>query len=579
MASALISNESSTANSLVSNHHASSFSSFTNPFNFFKFTSQSSQSTNSFEIGTSPNIPVPSKDLIEHSPLSDDCVVKKFCKNFINTNTSTTTTTTTASSANTSCSLIKNKNIFSLLNREAPVEIEQPKIESCAQFIDPFELKNKIMQMAQNVIIILLDCRSYNDYNSKRIKDSIHLNCRDKLSKKRLLTRKITVKDLISSESIKSKFDSINNNSNGDSQFSSVNNCHNSNSNSSDSSCSSSSGGGDGERKEEDLIIIYDDTTSDLKDLQSESNPLKIVQDNITQSGFNKDCKILKGGFKQFSEICPEYVEEVLKLNNSSNNAKYYDNQHDQHQGSIDNAVMTKIEPFLYLGNELDAKNIAALEKQGIYYILNVTKNIPFYDHLVPESSKSKFVFKRIGVNDACNQNLKQYFDEAFQFIDEALQNDSKVLVHCQAGVSRSPTIVIAYLMRRHRQRMNDAYARVREMRPIVAPNLIFMSQLMDFETKLFGSTCSSSSSTGVQIELNNNNNNNTSSSSSSSTTKFSSCSSTFQFGSSFNEQKSNVNVNSNTNVINSENIDKEKETTAVSSDNNSKNITAIECN
>jgi dual specificity MAP kinase phosphatase len=64
--------------------------------------------------------------------------------------------------------------------------------------------------------------------------------------------------------------------------------------------------------------------------------------------------------------------------------------------------------------------------------------------------------------------------------------NNSKVLVHCQAGVSRSPTIVIAYLMRKLKLKMNDAYGKVREKRPIVAPNLIFMSQLMDFELSLF---------------------------------------------------------------------------------------------
>lgn len=60
-----------------------------------------------------------------------------------------------------------------------------------------------------------------------------------------------------------------------------------------------------------------------------------------------------------------------------------------------------------------------------------------------------------------------------------------KVLVHCQAGISRSPTIVIAYLMYKYNLSMNDAYSKVKDIRPIVAPNLIFMSQLMDYEAKL----------------------------------------------------------------------------------------------
>ncbi len=78
---------------------------------------------------------------------------------------------------------------------------------------------------------------------------------------------------------------------------------------------------------------------------------------------------------------------------------------------------MTEITPYLYLGNELDAKNVDKLEKEEIYYILNVTKNIPFYDNLIPLSSLNKFVLKRIAVNDACNQNLRNYYDESFEFI------------------------------------------------------------------------------------------------------------------------------------------------------------------
>jgi hypothetical protein len=67
---------------------------------------------------------------------------------------------------------------------------------------------------------------------------------------------------------------------------------------------------------------------------------------------------------------------------------------------------------YLYLGNECDAKSINVLEKNEIFYILNVTKNIPFY-----ESNSGKFVSKRIAVNDNGNQNLKDHFEDAFEFI------------------------------------------------------------------------------------------------------------------------------------------------------------------
>ena len=101
----------------------------------------------------------------------------------------------------------------------------------------------------------------------------------------------------------------------------------------------------------EKIIVLYDDTC-DVKELQSDSNPLKIVQENIKQFGYKKECKILKGGFKQFFDMYPELC--VNKTHEQRNSIKpnkfYFDNQLDQQQSEIENAVMTQITPYLYLG-------------------------------------------------------------------------------------------------------------------------------------------------------------------------------------------------------------------------------------
>ena len=95
----------------------------------------------------------------------------------------------------------------------------------------------------------------------------------------------------------------------------------------------------------------------------------------------------------------------------------------EQFQCSVENASMSRITPFLYLGNELDAKNVCKLAKEGIFYILNVSREIPFYGDLLPASSAStpssrnQFVLKRIAVNDSSNQNLLAHFEEAIEFI------------------------------------------------------------------------------------------------------------------------------------------------------------------
>ncbi|PRD21783.1 UNVERIFIED_CONTAM: Dusp4 [Trichonephila clavipes] len=66
---------------------------------------------------------------------------------------------------------------------------------------------------------------------------------------------------------------------------------------------------------------------------------------------------------------------------------------------------------------------------------------------------------------------------------------NGKVLVHCQAGISRSATICIAYLMATKRLRMEEAYKYVKSRRKIVSPNFSFMGQLLTFENQIFSTS------------------------------------------------------------------------------------------
>ena len=65
-----------------------------------------------------------------------------------------------------------------------------------------------------------------------------------------------------------------------------------------------------------------------------------------------------------------------------------------------------------------------------------------------------------------------------FTYIHDARTKNENILVHCQQGVSRSASIVIAYLMYSNDITYEESYAHVRCCRPVVSPNTGFIFQL-----------------------------------------------------------------------------------------------------
>ncbi len=94
---------------------------------------------------------------------------------------------------------------------------------------------------------------------------------------------------------------------------------------------------------------------------------------------------------------------------------------------------------------------------------------------------ENTFEHKKVNICDAPDYNIIQYFKECLEFIG----CNKKVFVHCSAGASRSPTIVIAYLIWRNKMTLNDAFNLVKEKRPIIQPNPGFLQQLKQFEILL----------------------------------------------------------------------------------------------
>lgn len=81
--------------------------------------------------------------------------------------------------------------------------------------------------------------------------------------------------------------------------------------------------------------------------------------------------------------------------------------------------------------------------------------------------------------------NLVHELDAAIAAIDQARDAGYTILVHCQCGVARSATVVIAYIMKTLKLPMQEAYDYVKVRAPGINPNLSLLYQLHEYEKKL----------------------------------------------------------------------------------------------
>ena len=137
----------------------------------------------------------------------------------------------------------------------------------------------------------------------------------------------------------------------------------------------------------------------------------------------------------------------------------------------------TKITNSIYLGSQDSTKITDILHERNITGILSLgAKSL---------CSSKKIKNEYYEIADLPDSPIEKYFEKCFQFIDSIVENGS-ILIHCYAGMSRSATILIAYLMSKNKWRFRETMDFLRKKRPIVSPNSGFERQLMIFEAKLF---------------------------------------------------------------------------------------------
>lgn len=141
----------------------------------------------------------------------------------------------------------------------------------------------------------------------------------------------------------------------------------------------------------------------------------------------------------------------------------------------------TEIFDHVFLGSEWNASNLEELQKSGVQYILNVTREI---DNFFP----GVFEYHNIRVYDEEATDLLAYWNETYKFISRAKKAGSKCLVHCKMGISRSAATVIAYAMKEYGWDLMKAFDYVKERRAVTKPNPSFMRQLEEYQGILLAS-------------------------------------------------------------------------------------------
>ncbi|KAI3352962.1 hypothetical protein L3Q82_019535 [Scortum barcoo] len=241
-------------------------------------------------------------------------------------------------------------------------------------------------------------------------------------------------------------------------------------------------------------IVALDDRTSHWQKLKKDS-VAQIVINTLSHLASGANICFLKGGYENFHSQYPELCTEVKTIDQSGTETEKRASSHSEklshHKPDYDQGKPVEILPFLYLGSAYHASRQDYLSDLHITALLNVSRR-----DLQP--AKGHYDYKWIPVEDSHMADISSHFQEAIDRVywwdpltdlrvaaDHVKQSGGKVLVHCEAGISRSPTICMAYIMRTQRLRLDAAFDIIKQRRAVISPNFSFMGQLLQFESEV----------------------------------------------------------------------------------------------
>jgi len=142
----------------------------------------------------------------------------------------------------------------------------------------------------------------------------------------------------------------------------------------------------------------------------------------------------------------------------------------------------TEVVSRVHIADLLTATNPSVLRALKITHVVSAMPG----DVDLPPWDSSKLL--QIAVEDMPFVEIVAHLDRAARWITKALDSspDNRVLVHCFQGVSRSSTVVCAYLIYSRKWSASQALAHIKSMRTVAEPNFGFVAQLREYEELLF---------------------------------------------------------------------------------------------
>lgn len=126
----------------------------------------------------------------------------------------------------------------------------------------------------------------------------------------------------------------------------------------------------------------------------------------------------------------------------------------------------------LFLGNIDTAKDINTLHKHGIKAIVNISAGIANFP--------SEFIYLKIHMLDRSESTITKYIDTVTDFIYENIKKGG-VLVHCRAGISRSPSFILSYLIKYCAMSVDNGLKLLKDKRPEIRPKKEFIDAITLF--------------------------------------------------------------------------------------------------